>query len=104
MAIENLGFEKLIKIYDRPTAAFYCDPPYYGAEKYYGVPFSDDDHQRLRDTLGNIKGKFILSYNSHDYIKELYKDYHIEEISRSNNLAAKYEKGATYGELIIRNY
>ena len=30
----------------------------------YAVGFDWDDHIRLRDTLSNIKGKFLLSYKS----------------------------------------
>ncbi len=35
--------------------------------------------------LDNIKGKFILSYNDCDYIKELYKNYNITEVDRTHN-------------------
>lgn len=63
VVIEHLDFERLIRIYDRPDALFYCDPPYYGAEKYYRAAFTEQDHQRLAECLHSIKGKFLLSYN-----------------------------------------
>ena len=40
VVIEHKDFENLIKVYDRPTALFYCDPPYHSTEKYYDVPFA----------------------------------------------------------------
>lgn len=99
--IENNDFEKLIKIYDRPTALFYADPPYYKTEKYYDADFKQADHLRLKQTLSTIQGKFILSYNDCDFIRDLYQDYTIEAISRNNSLT---NTDRQYAELIIRNY
>ena len=55
VVIENVDFERLIKTYDRESALFYCDPPYYDAEKYYPDKFQSEDHARLRDALSRIK-------------------------------------------------
>ena len=86
--IENLEFDRLIKKYDKDTTLFYLDPPYYPTEteKYgsiYGCPEWDQDdiHFCLYNVLKNIKGKFMLSYNSVTYIRELYKDFNIIEFS-----------------------
>ena len=99
VVIENKDFEKLIKVYDRPNALFYCDPPYNTKEKIYNNPFTQNDHERLKNSLCNIKGRFILSYNDDEYIRELYKDYNITAVERQNNLSS-----GTYKELIITNY
>lgn len=57
------------------SAFFYCDPPYYNTEDYYdGGGFGKDDHERLANTLCNIQGKFLLSYNDCPEIRELYQD------------------------------
>lgn len=71
--IECLDFEKVIKKYDTPNTLFYCDPPYFGAEHYYNVPFSKEDHERLADLLKSIKGKFVLSYYDNEFVNGLYK-------------------------------
>lgn len=102
VVIENKSYEDIIKVYDRDNALFYLDPPYYNAEKCYDADFTVDDHLNLRNLLTNIKGKFILSYNDTQYIRNLYKDFIIEEISRTNNLSNK--ENNIYKELIIRNY
>lgn len=105
VVVENKDFEDLIKVYDRPNALFYLDPPYYGTEKYYQVQFSTEDHIRLYNVLRGIKGKFLLSYNDYEYIRQLYKGYAIEEVSRNHNLMSRYDgKDNHYRELIIRNY
>lgn len=101
VTIENQPYEVLIKHYDKEDVLFYLDPPYYETEHYYGDLFSIEDHKKLRDILGNIKGKFILSYNNCTYIKELYNDFIIEEVSRNHNLKFNSER---YKEVIIRNF
>ena len=99
VVIENMDFENLIKVYDRPKALFYCDPPYYKTERFYDAVFTKADHERLKGILGSIKGHFVLSYNDNEYIRELYKDYEIIPVERQNNLSR-----GTYKELIIRNF
>jgi DNA adenine methylase len=69
--IENLDFRELIKKYDRENTLFYCDPPYFNIQ-FYEKNFSTEDHEDLAEILSQIKGKFILSYNSHPKLEELY--------------------------------
>lgn len=106
VVIENQDFEKIIKMQDRPDSFFFCDPPYYGTEKYYkNVEFTHEDHERLFESLKNIKGKFLLTYNDCSYIRDLYKDYNIEEVRRFNNLTTGNQDGSSYyNEIIITNY
>lgn len=102
--VENKDFEALIRQYDRDNAFFYCDPPYYETEGHYAVVFRKEDHTRLRDTLASCKGKWMVSYNDCEYIRELYKDFHILSFTRINNLAQRYDGGCEYPEVIITNY
>lgn len=104
--IENKPYDKLITQYDRPDTFFYCDPPYYKAENYPGGNFSRADHKILADLLCGIKGKFLLSYNDCEEIRELYNKPGIlvERIVRLSNLAQRYEGGKEYPELFISNY
>lgn len=102
--IENKDFEALIRQYDRDEAFFYCDPPYYETEDHYAVVFRKEDHKRLRDTLAESRGKWMVSYNDCTFIRELYQDYFITSVTRINNMAQRYEKGSEYPEVIITNY
>lgn len=103
--IENMSFEKIIERYDKKDTLFYLDPPYYGAEKYYQKEFSGENHIKLAEMLKNVEGKFILSYNDCEYIRELYSGFKAEAVERLSNLTARYEKDdRKYRELIIRNY
>ena len=102
--VENKDFEALIRQYDRDNAFFYCDPPYYMTEGHYAVEFRKTDHQRLRDALADCMGKWMVSYNDCEFIRELYQDYTITPVTRLNNLAQRYEGGCEYPEVIITNY
>lgn len=104
VVIENRDFEALIKTYNRPGALFYCDPPYYEAEHFY-QGFKSGDHERLKQALEKVQGRFILSYNDVPEIREMYKNYYIKAVERANDLAAKRGSGQpAYKELIITNY
>ncbi|WP_416044618.1 DNA adenine methylase [Clostridium tyrobutyricum] len=105
VVIENKDFEDLLKVYDKEDSLIYLDPPYYGTERYYQAQFSKEDHVRLCEVLKNVKGKFILSYNDCEFVRELYKGFNIDRVERNHNLVGKYkDKEHKYSELIIRNY
>lgn len=101
VTIENESYEKIIKRYDKKDTLFYLDPPYFGTERYYKTDF-ETEHNNLANALKNIKGKFLLSYNDCEEIRELYKDFSILELERKNNLSS--EKEAIYKELLIKNF
>lgn len=102
--IENQDFEVLIKHYDRPDAFFYCDPPYYTSEYVYECGFTWDDHMRLKETLSQTKGKWLVSYNDCAEIRELYKGYEFFDFKRIHSMVQKYEAGKEFPELLIGNY
>ncbi len=110
VVVENQDFEKLIRHYDRPSALFYCDPPYHKTEGYYQnigeKGFVEEDHVRLRDCLLRIEGKFLLSYNDDPFVRDLYahSGIMIQEITRLNNMRQRFEGGSQFSELLIANY
>lgn len=104
VVVENQDFETLIHHYDRPDAFFYLDPPYFSTEGMYDVDFGWDDHVRLRDTLLDIKGKFLLSYNDCPEIRQLYEGFSMFDFSRTHSMAQRYEAGKEFKELLIANY
>lgn len=103
VVIENLDFQVVLKNYDRIDALFYLDPPYFETEKYYLDRFLPEDHIRLKEALKQIKGKFVLSYNDSEHIRELYREYIILEVERQHNLITTEVK-PRYKELIIKNF
>lgn len=104
LIIENQDFEVLIKHYDSPTAFVYCDPPYFSSEYVYDCEFTWDDHIRLRDALMGIQGKFLLSYNDCEEVRELYKGCTFFDFTRRHTMVQRYEAGKEFPELLVANY
>ena len=102
--VENRPYDAIINRFDKPDTFFYCDPPYYGFEDYYGRGvFLRDDFQKLRDILINIKGKFIMSINDNDVIRKLFKTFNIEIVETTYTSAGANRKKKV-NELLIMNY
>ena len=101
VVLENKDFESIIAAHNDLQTVVYCDPPYYEAE-CYTVEFPRSDHQRLHDALAKHKGFAVVSYNSCDYIRELYEDFFIHEVERPNSQSKK--ENSIYREYIMTNY
>ncbi|URS74476.1 hypothetical protein [Clostridium autoethanogenum] len=55
---------------------------------------------RLNDCLKNVKGKFILSYNDCEFVRDLYKNFNINRVQRKHNLVGRCDgKYHRYNEL-----
>ncbi|MEM5789739.1 MAG: DNA adenine methylase [Syntrophobacteraceae bacterium] len=73
VTIENLPWTLYVERYDSPTTFFYLDPPYFGFEDIYGRDlFSRDDFALLVTRLQQIKGKFLMSINDVQDIREAF--------------------------------
>lgn len=101
--VENLSFEKIIDKYDREHSFFFCDPPYFETAGY-GNEFGEKEHLLLRDKLKGMKGKFLLTINDHDKVREWYKDFNIKEVQVNYSVSRNKEARGRYKELIITNY
>ena len=98
--IHNRDFEDFINNYSYNTLIF-ADPPYYleSKSKLYGNNgdmHEGFNHQRLFDVL-NTKKNWLVTYNNCPYIRNLYKDYTIIEVSWSYGMNTSKESS----EIII---
>lgn len=101
----DLDFEDFINIGSEKEVYLYIDPPYSNAKNLY-EGHNEFDHKRLAKVLKKTDKKWVLSYDNSPLIRELYKDFYIEEkewsYSMTNN---KNGKKTTKGkELIISNF
>lgn len=101
--VENLSFEKIIDKYDRDYSFFFCDPPYFETAGY-GNTFGEEEQLLLRDKLRNIKGKFLLTINDHQQVREWYKEFNIKEVEVNYSISRESKARGKYSELIITNY
>jgi DNA adenine methylase len=76
--IDNRDFEEVIMGYDGERTLFYVDPPYVKSDndQYYfksiDASFTMWDHQRLYMALKKIRGKFILTIDDCEWVRERY--------------------------------
>jgi DNA adenine methylase len=66
-----------------PKCLWFLDPPYYVKRGHYGYKgklHAEFNHEKLRDLVVKHKGLWILTYNDHEYIREMYKGYRIEKL------------------------
>lgn len=103
VTIERLTWSDFIRRYDRPSALFYLDPPYWGCETDYGDGlFARADFTAMAAQLATIKGRFILSINDRPEIRAIFKDFRIEAVKTTYGIALKKAaKQAARGELVI---
>ncbi len=81
VVLECLPYEEFLQRYDRPSTLFYLDPPYYGCEGDYGKTlFSRGDFLKLAELLCQLKGNFLLSLNDHPAVREVFANFHIENV------------------------
>lgn len=101
--VENLNFKTLIEKYDREGTFFFCDPPYWKTSGYDN-PFTWENHLELKNTLSNIKGRFLLTLNNCPEIRALYKEFNILETEVMYTVSKSGKGIKNHSELIIMNY
>jgi len=109
VTIENFDFRELVKRYPpRDTDMWYLDPPYVVAKRgYYRNVFDDKAHEGLKecaDIINEAGGKFMISYDDEDEIRNLYKDYNIQTINTKYVGAPSEKRNEMRTELVILNY
>jgi len=86
LSVQQSSFDKVIPNYKKDF--IYADPPYYMEKsednKMFKAIYPNSnfalhhihfDHELLRDQLHSHEGKFILSYNDCEWVRENYKDF-----------------------------
>ena len=105
VVIECLDYGEFIPRYDSRQTLFYLDPPYWGCESDYGKEvFSRADFTHLAEVLGAIKGRFIMSLNDVEGVRETFGWFHISPIKTTYTIASKSEARGERGEVLIANY
>jgi len=114
--IENMDFRKLVVDY-KPTLGdmWYFDPPYIVATEkgdYYMADFGYEEHEDLRECVDLVDrngGKFMISYDDKEIVRDMYSDYNIFEIQtqyagRTQNGYKEGQNTKYFTELVIMNY
>jgi len=103
-SITKKDYKEAIEEHDSEDTFFYLDPPYLETDSR-GYETGNINHEELLSLLKNIKGKFLLSYNDHPKIKEMYKDFTVEVIVARQTASKGMQGGSVVmTEVLIRNY
>lgn len=108
--IETLDYKEIFKRYDMKVTTkeqrdvfFFVDPPY--KESYgYENEFTNEDHEELVSILKKLNGKFLLTINDDEEIKEWYKDFNIISNEVMYKICSDIKGIGNRKELIITNY
>lgn len=74
VTIEKLDYGELVEKYDHEDAFFYFDPPYVDVgDDYYQTEDGGFDHTRFVNTLHDLEGKWLVSYDQN--IPPGFEDY-----------------------------
>lgn len=110
--ILNEDFQEAVKNV-RKGDFVYFDPPYDTWEdkdsftSYAKNPFGKEEQKRLADVYKELseKGAFVmLSNHNTDYIRDLYKDFHIHIVEAKRMINSKASGRGNVEEVIITNY
>ena len=103
VSIENLDWARCVELYDRPGTFFFCDSPYTECDAGMYASWTNTDIQRLREVLGRIRGKWMVTINDTPAIRAIFAGCQIRAVSRKLGITAKAGKPAKdYRELIIQ--
>ena len=78
----------------------FLDPPYYDVSRTYGLrsEFSTIDHEALALQLEQHRGRWLLVYNDHPWVRMRYANYEISE------LVSRYGSNRRGLQVLISNY
>ena len=82
---------------------FLPDPPYFETVGYR-FDLVLEGHKCLADILKSIQGKFMLSINDHEVMRDMYREFKIDEAEVQYSIALEIDDRGKYDELLIRNY
>jgi DNA adenine methylase len=90
----------------------YLDCPYYTENRknfaeYMGDGFGREDHELLAKTFAELteRGVKVMASNSgHPFVRELYRDYRIDEVLAPRSINSSGDGRGRVTELVIRNY
>lgn len=98
--IEHLPYERVFANYDGPSTFFFLDPPYTKSSlKMAYRAFREEEMRLLRDRLGRLKGKFLLTVDDSESNRLTFADWSQQAVEHAN-----YFKDAKVPTLLIRNF
>lgn len=104
--IVSKDYLQVLNQYDSPTTFFFLDPPYEVKKKGQEIYYKDAvvDYEEMVASLKQLKGKFLLTINDSERIREIFKDFNIKPIIVRNQSQNISEEALNRKEIFISNY
>ncbi len=85
-----------------PNPCSISTPPYFGGENDYGKGMFDrSQFEVMGEALAEIEGAFVLSINDTPEIRDVFGQFHLEEVQLKYTISAQSAKVAR--ELLVSN-
>lgn len=91
---------EVIREFDAPDTFFFLDPPYIECGDTAYDAFTEDDMNRLRETLVSSKGKWLLTCDDSPATRRVFSGFRVRENLIRYSLA-KTKSGKISGELMV---
>ncbi len=111
--LEVRDFDKVLEEAKTDQDFVYFDPPYYPLSNtsqftsYSRYNFNEEDQVRLRDVFAQLarRGvKVMLSNSDCPFIRELYQDFQIHEVSAARSINSKGTHRGKISEVVVTSY
>jgi DNA adenine methylase len=101
----NQDYATVVRTYDSPSTFFFFDPPYERTRSIYGYgEHKTFDYSKLLDVLRSIRGKFLMTINDSQNIREVFRQFRIQTTRVYARWSRKTKKATDRKELLIMNY
>jgi DNA adenine methylase len=101
--IENLDWEKCVRLYDRPGTFFFIDPPYTECGDTAYAAWTTADVMKLKAVLDTLQGRWVVTLNDAPAVRQVFAGCRVKAVERAvgiNNRTGG--KGRRYAEVIIQ--
>lgn len=106
VSVENLSYERMLRLYDAPGTLFFLDPPYYNskAECYDG--WNEAQMTEFADRVLQLQGDWIVTVDDSALNRRLFHGWPTTTLKTVNGATNQaHTKGKqTFGEIIIRKH
>jgi DNA adenine methylase len=111
--IEQGSFAQVLNYAKTPDDFVYFDPPYYPISTtsnftaYHRYTFAETEQIHLRETFAQLHDrgvKVMLSNSDCDFVRDLYRDYHVHTIYANRNINCNPEKRGKITEVLVTSY
>jgi DNA adenine methylase len=102
VVVENLPYERCLKLYDSKDTFFFIDPPYLNADVKTYRGWTGKDLKQFRRELDRIKGKWVVTLDDSLFNRDLFGDCKLTAVQTHNGCVNHATAGQKFGELIIQ--